>query len=78
MGKTVKPSDRTERTELDGRVKILPLPFSVVLERADSRLLQLREKIKSAPFMQDANLSNFDDEEILEENSLEKLTETSV
>jgi hypothetical protein len=71
LGKHVKQSDRSERTELDGRVKILPLPFSVVLQRADSRLLRLREQIKSAPFMQTSNVDEFLNEESVEVLALE-------
>lgn len=62
LGRRIKPIDRSESTHLDGRVKILPLDFSTVLQRADSRLLKLREKIKSAPFLQNANLESFGDE----------------
>ncbi|MCB1207463.1 MAG: ATP-binding protein [Verrucomicrobiae bacterium] len=66
LGRRIKPIDRSESTHLDGRVRILPLDFSTVLQRADSRLLKLREKIKSAPFLQDKNLEEFvDDESIL-------------
>ena len=59
LGRSIKPIDRSESTHLDGRVRILPLDFSTVLQRADSRLLMLREKIKSAPFLQGADLENF-------------------
>lgn len=52
LGRRINPVDREERTERNGRVKILPLDFDTVLKRADSRLLNLREKIKTAPFMQ--------------------------
>ena len=66
LGRTINQVDREERTELGGRVRILPLDFSTVLQRADSRLLKLREKIKSAPFLQDKNLDEFiDDERVL-------------
>jgi hypothetical protein len=30
-----------------------------VLQRADSRLFKLREKIKSAPFLQEVNIDDF-------------------
>lgn len=60
LGRTINQVDREERTELGGRVRILPLDFTTVLQRADSRLLKLREKIKSAPFLQDANLEEFE------------------
>ncbi len=66
LGRTINQVDREERTELGGRVRILPLDFTTVLQRADSRLLKLREKIKSAPFLQDKNLGPFvDDEPVL-------------
>ena len=63
LGRTVNQVDREERTELGGRVRILPLDFTTVLQRADSRLLKLREKIKSAPFLQDKNLEDFVDDD---------------
>ena len=60
LGRTINQVDREERTELSGRVRILPMDFATVLQRADSRLLKLREKIKSAPFLQNANLEEFE------------------
>jgi hypothetical protein len=66
LGRTINQVDREERTELGGRVRILPLSFDTVLQRADSRLLKLREKIKSAPFLQGKNLDEFvQDEPVL-------------
>jgi hypothetical protein len=59
LGRHIKSIDRSESTHLDGRVKILPLDFSTVLQRADSRLFKLREKIKSAPFLQEVNIDDF-------------------
>jgi hypothetical protein len=77
LGRTINQVDRAERTELNGRVSILPLDFSTVLQRADSRLLKLRDKIKSAPFLQQAGIDEFladdiapPDELPLEENKL--------
>ena len=63
LGRTINQVDRQERTELDGRVRILPLDFGTVLQRADSRLLKLRDKIKSAPFLQEAGIDGFLSEE---------------
>jgi hypothetical protein len=63
LGRTINQVDREERTELSGRVRIQPLDFGTALQRADSRLLKLRDKIKSAPFLQKAGIDNF-----LEEN----------
>lgn len=59
LGRTINQVDREERTELNGRVRILPLDFGTVLQRADSRLLKLRDKIKSAPFLQEAGIDQF-------------------
>ncbi len=59
LGRTINQVDRAERTELNGRVSIRPLDFTTVLQRADSRLFKLREKIKSAPFLQDAGIEEF-------------------
>lgn len=62
LGKYVNQADRDERTELNGRAKIRPMTFATVLQRADSRLLKLRNKIKAAPFLHDANIDEFLDE----------------
>ncbi|EDY83522.1 hypothetical protein VDG1235_3149 [Verrucomicrobiia bacterium DG1235] len=62
LGKHVNQADRDESTHLNGRVRIRPIPFSTVLQRADSRLLKLRDKIKSAPFLHDAKIDEFLDE----------------
>ena len=59
LGRTINQVDREERTESNGRVRILPLDFGTVLQRADSRLLKLRDKIKSAPFLQKAGIDGF-------------------
>jgi hypothetical protein len=58
--------DSKEKTEMDGRVKILPLDFNTVLQRADSRLLKLRDKIKAAPFFEKAQIESFlNEDEVL-------------
>ncbi len=62
LGRSVNPIDRGEKTEMDGRVHILPMDFTTVLRRAESRLLKLHEKIKSAPFLQDRGIEKFLDE----------------
>ncbi len=58
------PIDRGEKTEMDGRVRILPMDFSIVLRRAESRLLKLHDKIKSAPFLQERGIDKFLDENV--------------
>jgi hypothetical protein len=53
LGSEIKPNDSGVRTELDGRVRIIPLDYDTVMRRAKSRLLNLHEKIKKSPFLQD-------------------------
>jgi len=62
LGRTIKSVDREEKTEMGGRVRILPLDFHTVLDRAKSRLLLLYDKIKSAPFLQKQGIEEFLDE----------------
>ena len=59
LGRSIKAVDSKEKTEMDGRVRILPLDFNTVLQRADSRLLKLRDKIKAAPFFEKAQIDSF-------------------
>lgn len=59
LGKTVNPIDKGEKTEMDGRVRILPMDFNTVLRRAESRLLKLHDKIQSAPFLQEHGIDEF-------------------
>ena len=70
LGRTIRQVDRAERTEKEGRVKIRPLDFEWVLQRADSRLFKLREKIKSAPFMREAGMDKFCDDPAAPEGEL--------
>jgi hypothetical protein len=59
LGKTVNHIDREPTKYLDDRVRITPIDFTTILLRADSRLLKLREKIRSAPFLQKAGIETF-------------------
>lgn len=68
LGKTINPVDRGEKTEMDGRVKILPIDFGTILRRAHSRLLNLYEKVRSAPFLKAHGIDEF-----LEEPSSDEL-----
>lgn len=71
LGRTVDPIDRGEKTEMDRRVIIIPLDFSTVLRRAESRLLKLYDKIKSAPFLHQKGIEEFLDEGIVSDGELE-------
>jgi len=57
IGSKIKPSATMVRTE--GRCKIMPMLFGDVLSRARSRLLNLYDQVKEAPFIKEA-LAEFD------------------
>ena len=59
LGKTINPVDRGEKTEMDNRVKILPIDFDTILRRAHSRLLKLYDKVRSAPFLKAHGIDEF-------------------
>jgi len=49
------------RTEDNDRLKIQPLLYSIILNRAEQRLLKLYDKVREAPFLvaQQEKLSKF-------------------
>jgi len=59
LGRFINQIDREERTEMAGRVKILPIDFETILQRAKSRLLNLYDKIRTAPFLQQQGIDKF-------------------
>lgn len=67
LGKTINPVDRGEKTEMDNRVRILPLDFETILRRAHSRLLNLYDKVRSAPFLKEHGIDEFLSEASAEE-----------
>jgi hypothetical protein len=78
LGRTINQVDREERTESSGRVRILPLDFGTVLQRADSRLLKLRDKIKSAPFLQNVEIDQYLSETVSDFGELPLETQKAV
>jgi hypothetical protein len=52
LGEFVEPAEARPRTELDGRVVINPMTYNVFIRRAEKRMLNLREKLRDAPFLQ--------------------------
>ena len=78
LGRSINPIDRGEKTEMDRRVIIIPLDFSTVLRRAESRLLKLHDKIKSAPFLQDQGIEEFLDESATRDGELDLQEAVSV
>lgn len=57
LGSKIKQIEATKRTENDGKVEIIPLTYSVIIDRAKSRLLKLYDKVKNAPFLLEENNS---------------------
>lgn len=54
LGSEIDSDEGSERTEKGGNVSIMPLPYSVVIQRAKSRLLKLDDRVREAPFLQEA------------------------
>ncbi len=59
IGMQVDPLERSPRTEMDELVRIVPLTYSIVIERAKSRLLRLHDRVKNAPFLQGTEITAF-------------------
>jgi hypothetical protein len=61
LGDQIENGEGGTRTEDNDRVKIQPLLYSIILNRAEQRLLKLYDKVKEAPFLvaQQEELSKF-------------------
>jgi hypothetical protein len=59
LGSKVDQNERDVRTEKDGRVRIHPMDFGVVLTRAKSRLLKLFDRVKAAPFLKEQEMAAY-------------------
>ena len=62
LGPSIDPLEVTPRKEWDGRVSIKPLSYETFIQRAESRTLGLYEKVKEAPFLDDKEDEDIDDE----------------
>jgi hypothetical protein len=51
LGSRVDPTESADRKEWDDRVIIRPMSYNVFVRRAETRMLGLREKLRSAPFL---------------------------
>ena len=77
LGKTINPVDRGEKKEMDDRVRIRPLAYDWVLNRAESRLFKLRNKITEAPFLKDQGIDQFLEDKMNDELFLEATAKNS-
>lgn len=53
LGSKIKHIEASRRTENNGKVDIIPLTYSTIIDRAKSRVLKLYDKVKNAPFLQE-------------------------
>jgi hypothetical protein len=59
LGSQIDQNECSVRTEKDERVRIQPLHFGMVLNRAKSRLLKLYDKVKRAPFFKNQDIQSY-------------------
>lgn len=59
LGSEIDPAESGEPTRLGGRVVIRPLDYNTVIRRAKSRLLNLFDKIKNSPFLEDTRMKEY-------------------
>ena len=53
LGDQIEQGEGSTRTEDDNQVRIIPMLYDTILKRAEKRLLNLYEKVKDAPFMEE-------------------------
>jgi hypothetical protein len=51
LGSSVDPLENSPTTHNQDKVKIIPIAYSIIVERAKSRLLKLYDKVRKAPFL---------------------------
>ena len=64
LGAEVDPFQGRARKEMDGKVIIQPLDYSIVIERAKSRLLKLYDRVKGAPFLDGVDTETQESQEL--------------
>lgn len=76
LGDQIESGEGGTRTEDNDRVKIQPIKYSIILSRAEQRLLKLYERVREAPFLleQQGELSKFIDPIPVQQSSLMEAT----
>ena len=59
LGSQIDPIEGERSTKMDGRVVIQPLDYDTVMRRAKSRLLNLFDKVKNAPYLEDTRIKEY-------------------
>lgn len=61
LGSEIDPLESSVKRGENGSVEIRPLHYNTVIERARSRLLNLYDRVREAPFLADEDLTEFED-----------------
>lgn len=59
LGSELVPFEAEKTTKMDGQVVIQPLSYDTVMKRAKSRLLNLFDKVKNAPYLEDTRIKEY-------------------
>ncbi len=59
LGSELIPFEAEKTTKMDGQVVIQPLSYDIIIKRAKSRLLNLFEKVKNAPYLEDSRIKEY-------------------
>lgn len=59
LGSEIKPEESEGTTKFGGRVTLLPLDYDTVIKRAESRLLNLFDKVRNSPFLEDTKMKEY-------------------
>jgi hypothetical protein len=59
LGSELVPFEAEKTTKMDGKVIIQPLDYDTVMRRAKSRLLNLFDKVKNAPYLEDTRIKEY-------------------
>jgi hypothetical protein len=59
LGSELVPFEAEKTTKMDRQVVIQPLSYDTVMKRAKSRLLNLFDKVKNAPYLEDSRIKEY-------------------
>lgn len=59
LGSELVPFEAEKTTKMDGAVTIQPMDYDTVMRRAKSRLLNLFDKVKNAPYLEDTRIKEY-------------------
>lgn len=59
LGSELVPYETEKTTKMDGNVVIQPLDYDTIVRRAKSRLLNLYDKVKTAPYLEDTRIKEY-------------------